>query len=312
MEVNIIQVFEYNYDVLFFHQLLLAVPILFLKNNPHIITLPPLCFTVGTIFLTLNHVPGVLQTQPGPSFLKIVNAKHFQQNFKNWTSENHYVDNLIQRVQLKARNYCEALEWIEYNRFENVEYLAKGNFGTTYKAICKIRSICYWVPKNNRWERYKNQEVALKCLHNSQGITIEFLKEVEKHVLMGSCITHCYGISKDSKTNNFIMVMEFKDSLNEIHKLIHQNFHCGNILVKESCGYILAFITDFGLYRPANVKPTPDNKQIYEVLPYVVPEVLRGNILKQNLLEPKNAYDISESQNVDFTEFNINFEDESN
>src|SRR5436189_6404774 len=51
---------------------------------------------------------------------------YFQQNFKNWTSGNHKVDEFIQKIQLKAKNRKEVLiEWIEYDRFENVEYLAK-------------------------------------------------------------------------------------------------------------------------------------------------------------------------------------------
>src|SRR5436305_12564849 len=50
----------------------------------------------------------------------------FQQNFKNWTSGNHDVDEFIQRAQLKAEKQYQVLEWIEYDRFKNVEYLAKG------------------------------------------------------------------------------------------------------------------------------------------------------------------------------------------
>src|SRR5581483_1984825 len=59
----------------------------------------------------------------------------FQQNFKNWTSGNNDVDKFIQKAQLKAKKFSEAFEWIEYDRFENVEYLAKGGFGTVFKAI---------------------------------------------------------------------------------------------------------------------------------------------------------------------------------
>ena len=110
------------------------------------------------------------------------NGKRFQQNFQNWTSGNHDIDELIQRTQLKPKNHKEVLEWIEYDRFENIEYLAKGGFGTTYKATWKDGFICYWDPENNQWERYKEYEkshpVALKCLHNSQDITDEFLREV--------------------------------------------------------------------------------------------------------------------------------------
>src|SRR5581483_12470754 len=76
-----------------------------------------------------------------------------------------------------------------------------------------------------------------------------------------STIVRCYGITKDPKTNNFMMVMEYANNgslrqllnnnfnsldwtvklynlywiaigLNIIHEkgLIHRDFHCGNIL----------------------------------------------------------------------------------
>ena len=109
-------------------------------------------------------------------------AKSFQQNFQNWTSGNHDVDEFIQKAQLKARNEIEALEWIEYDRFENVEYLAKGGFGTTYKVIWKDGYIGGWDSVNDQFTRRKDDEkgrqVALKCLHNLQDITVEFLREV--------------------------------------------------------------------------------------------------------------------------------------
>ena len=92
------------------------------------------------------------------------NSKHFQQNFKNWTSGNHNIDEFIQKAQLKAKSNTELLEWIEYDRFENVKYLAKGGFGTTYKAIWKDGYIESWNSKNNQWKRYGNYPVVLKCL----------------------------------------------------------------------------------------------------------------------------------------------------
>jgi hypothetical protein len=110
----------------------------------------------------------------------------FQQNFKNWTSGNNEVDKFIQKAQLRAKDIREILEWIEYDRFENVEYLAKGGFGTIYKAIWKDGYISKWDSENNQWERSKffgkNFTVVLKCLHNSQNITSDFLKEVSLFV----------------------------------------------------------------------------------------------------------------------------------
>jgi serine/threonine protein kinase len=63
--------------------------------------------------------------------------------------------------------------------------------------------------------------------------------------------------------------------LKDIHEkgLLHQDFHCGNVLNHKQA----IFIADLGLCQPANVKPSQDkNKQIFGVLPYVAPEVLRG------------------------------------
>jgi serine/threonine protein kinase len=119
-----------------------------------------------------------------------------------------------------------------------------------------------------------------------------------------SLVVRCFGITKDPKTNNFMMVMELKncslrqylnDSFNsidwnkksnilwcislglrEIHNsgLMHHDFHCGNILEDFNSG---TCITDLGLCKPANAEPSQDShKKIYGVLPYVAPEVLRG------------------------------------
>ena len=113
------------------------------------------------------------------SWCQSCNAQHFQQNFKNWTSKNCDIDECIQNSQLKAKCCEEVLEWIEYDKFENVEYLAKGGFGITYKAIWNEGYVISWDSENDQWKRIKkNYPIVLKCLNNSQDITGEFLKEV--------------------------------------------------------------------------------------------------------------------------------------
>ncbi|UZO22815.1 uncharacterized protein OCT59_015164 [Rhizophagus irregularis] len=248
-------------------------------------------------------------------------------NFNRWSltdEQRLLIDKLILNEELKERykenGLCkdskvgrEMLEWIEYDRFENVEYLAKGGFGTIYKAIWKDGCIYEWDSINDQWERieslegHKNFPVVLKCLHNSQDMTSEFLREIESHtMIVSSRVTRCYGITKDPESNNFMMVMRYaKDGslrqylnnifnsiewidklqilrkiikgLNIIHEkgLIHRDFHCGNMLKDDSD----TIISDLGLCQPANVKSSQNNeyeKQVYGVLPYVAPEVLRG------------------------------------
>ncbi len=56
----------------------------------------------------------------------------FQQDFPNWTSGNKFIDRFIQEDQLNSN--ILALEWIPYNRFQNIEYLDKGGFSVVFKA----------------------------------------------------------------------------------------------------------------------------------------------------------------------------------
>ena len=69
----------------------------------------------------------------------------------------------------------------------------------------------------------------------------------------------------------FNILYNISIGLKNIHekRLIHQDFHSGNILTlgRES------YITDLGLCKPADEK---SEKNVYGVLPYVAPEVLRG------------------------------------
>ena len=106
------------------------------------------------------------------------NGNHFQQNFKNWTSGNHDIDEFIQKAQLSAQTNGEVLEWIEFNRFENVEHMTGGELGTNYRAIWKDGHISGWDSENNQWTRYGDMMVALECLHNSKDFSVEFLREV--------------------------------------------------------------------------------------------------------------------------------------
>ena len=123
------------------------------------------------------------QPNTGYEYCRSCNSQYFKQNFKNWTSGNHDVDEFIQKAQLKAKDADHIIEWIEYDKFEDVEYLAKGGFGTTFKAVWKDGP---WKMNdiNFQLERKGETKVALKCLHNSQDITADFLKEVRYFLLI--------------------------------------------------------------------------------------------------------------------------------
>ncbi|RHZ35830.1 protein kinase [endosymbiont GvMRE of Glomus versiforme] len=248
------------------------------------------------------------QPKSDRAWCQFCNSQHFAWGFADWTSGNKVIDEFIQKQQIRATNHDDLLEWMPYNRFINVEYLAQGGFGKVYKAKWEGGYIKNWNDKNNKWQRYEDDskgDVVLKSLHNSQDITTDFLQEVAYHHRLiddNGWVVKCYGISQNPKTKNYLMVMRYigdnmrrylqnnynklsfsgkmnqlKDianGLNSIHRqrLVHRDFHAGNILNNTNSYSSKFHIADLGLCRPAN---ETDEEKIYGVLPYVAPEVLK-------------------------------------
>ncbi|RIA78713.1 kinase-like domain-containing protein, partial [Glomus cerebriforme] len=118
-------------------------------------------------------------------------------------------------------------------------------------------------------------------------------------------IVRLYGITQDPETKNYMMVLNYAENgslrnyldknynklswfekiydlyfiafgLYSIHEndLIHRDLHIGNVL-KFS---LQTSITDMGLCKPANyiVSESTKERNMYGVLPYIAPEILRG------------------------------------
>ena len=68
------------------------------------------------------------------------------------------------------------------------------------------------------------------------------------------------------------------------NELAHRDLHIGNILSYNSYSNTLSIITDMGLCKPADA--LENSKKIYGVLPYVAPEILRG----QNYTKAADIY----------------------
>ena len=106
------------------------------------------------------------------------NVKRFKDNFKNWTSGNKVIDEFIQHAQLNAVHFFKYLEWIPFEKFQNITYIAKGGFGKIYSAVWPEGYIGYWDIENQKWHRWTSIKVALKSLDNSHDISSDFLNEV--------------------------------------------------------------------------------------------------------------------------------------
>src|SRR5581483_1107793 len=97
--------------------------------------------------------------------------------------------------------------------------------------------------------------IVMKCYEG--GNLYDFIGEVGKEIFWRDIIDILWGVVR---------------GLERIHSegKLHGNLHGGNLLVEGENVSIDAWISDVGLYGPS------DRNQIYGVLPYTAPEILRG------------------------------------
>ena len=76
------------------------------------------------------------------------------------------------------------MEWIPYNRLENIKYLDKGGFSTIYEAIWLDGPIKEYYDIEKELIRNSNQKVAIKSLDKSSNLNDKFLNEVLINVLV--------------------------------------------------------------------------------------------------------------------------------
>ena len=71
-------------------------------------------------------------------------------------------------MQLKVSSHKDIVfQWISYNQFNSIKEISKGDYAAIYSAI--------WEDASHYFPRIA---VVLKCVHNSQNNTDEFLNEV--------------------------------------------------------------------------------------------------------------------------------------
>src|SRR6266545_2209448 len=74
---------------------------------------------------------------------------------------NEEIAKFLYECRLNAKNHNNYIQWIPFDEFKNIEYLAKGGFGEVHKAT--------WINGDyNKYEmKYKEREVVLKRIYNS-------------------------------------------------------------------------------------------------------------------------------------------------
>ncbi|EXX66481.1 kinase-like domain-containing protein [Rhizophagus irregularis DAOM 181602=DAOM 197198] len=233
---------------------------------------------------------------------------------EGWTSRNNDIDEFIKDTIYNAKyhrnNYPLFLELIPFDRFEDVKQIGEGGFAKVYSATWIDGEAKYKRQNDGSWKKEESKpiKVALKKLNDSQNISANYLNEIKTlwNVYFNDHIyLKFYGITKDTKTGEFMMIIELADQgnlrsilssnfnnifwreklkllcnivhdLKNLHKLgyFHKDFHSGNILhnYNKSNNGNISYISDFGLSGPSNEQKSDD--KICGVLPYIAPEVL--------------------------------------
>jgi serine/threonine protein kinase len=106
---------------------------------------------------------------------------------EGWTSENHDIDEFIKdtiydsRLRYIDTNYYPLfLEWVSYDKFEDIKQIGVGGFAKVYSAIWIDGQVKYKRQDDGSWKKVNSEpiKVALKLLNGSQNMSDEYLNEV--------------------------------------------------------------------------------------------------------------------------------------
>ena len=98
------------------------------------------------------------------------------------------IDNFIKDTIYNAKYYDDGyhiyalfLEWVSFDRFEDIKQIGEGGFAKVYSAKWMDGQAKYRYRRvNGSWKKSESipMDVALKRLNGSQNISAEYLNEV--------------------------------------------------------------------------------------------------------------------------------------
>ncbi|GES73535.1 kinase-like domain-containing protein [Rhizophagus clarus] len=168
-------------------------------------------------------------------------------------------------IMVISDGYCENC----YDKYTDLlNKWCVGGFAKVYSAIWINDQLGYNCNTKKYERRSHNREVALKCLYNSERISDEFLNEVKAYSMnIFGNILPIHGISQNPDTKDYIMVLGYARGGN-FNYWVNNNYDDFNWLNR------MRILRDMGLCGKVD---NMDQTKVYGVMPYVAPEVLKGN-----------------------------------
>ena len=104
---------------------------------------------------------------------------YLKSKFSDWTSGNNDIDNLIKKCQSETLMPNTVVEWIPYDKLQNIEYLTKGGFSEIYTASWIDGGYEEWDSNKQQLIRpRRNYNVVLKKLENVESASQSWFEEV--------------------------------------------------------------------------------------------------------------------------------------
>ena len=129
-----------------------------------------------------NYYYGITQEPITKDFMIIMDnyilddLKHYITDHLLYRSGNKVVDDFIKYTQINLD--VNMMEFVPYDQFKNIQFIAEGGFSKIYKATWIDGYIQSWNGEKLIFERNGHWIVALKNLNNSENITSKELNEV--------------------------------------------------------------------------------------------------------------------------------------
>ncbi|GES97248.1 kinase-like domain-containing protein [Rhizophagus clarus] len=205
-----------------------------------------------TIHIDWSNLPSVLYYEKWGEKKRLKECpaliRHLVKNFSSWTSGNKDIDKVIQDTQINFTRIKDIMEWIPYEEFKEINFIARGGYGKVSSAKWPRGYIEGYSLKKRRVKRYRDTEVVLKafipsdederkentandqkstsntfctpitsestsqdtkCENKKANFLSSFIKELKFYKdIESNLVTRCYGVTKNPEDGMYILVLQ--------------------------------------------------------------------------------------------------------
>ncbi|GBB96664.1 hypothetical protein RclHR1_02800014 [Rhizophagus clarus] len=160
---------------------------------------------------------------------------------EGWTSGNPDIYKFIK----ESKFGYDFLEWVPFDRFTDVREIGEGGFAKVYSATWIDSKSNYYINDDGNYKKMeaKRKAVALRKLNESQNMPEKYLNELKIHWnLFKRSGLQFYGLTKESETKEFMMVLRFANKGNLRNTSLSNDFN--NFLWKDKIKLLRDSLTD--------------------------------------------------------------------